>query len=220
MKAMILAAGRGQRMRPLTDSIPKALLQVGGRPLIEYHIEALAAAGIREIVVNLAWLGGQLADYLGDGERYGISIAYSNEGTSALETGGGIFRALKLLGDQPFWVVNSDVHTEYAFRLPGLQAGMLAHLVLIPNPAHNPAGDFALDQGRVRNSGDPAYTYSGIGLFSPALFAGQSDGIFPLAPLLRLAADNEQLSGELYTGRWADVGTPERLAAVDSLYSD
>jgi MurNAc alpha-1-phosphate uridylyltransferase len=219
MKAIILAAGRGERMRPLTDTTPKALLQVGGRALIEYHIAALAAAGIRELVVNLAWLGDQVAAYLGDGGRYGVSICYSNEGSSALETGGGIFRALPLLGDQPFWVVNGDIHTRYSFDLSGLHSGALGHLVLIPNPAHNPDGDFALADGRVRNSGDSTYTYSGIGLFDPALFAGESDGVFPLAPLLRAAADDGRLNGELYTGMWADIGTPERLATAASLYS-
>ena len=220
MKAMILAAGRGERMRPLTDTTPKALLQVGGQALIEYHIAALVAGGVTDIVVNLAWLGEQVAAYLGDGERYGVSISYSDEGSAALETGGGIFKALPLLGDQPFWVVNGDVHTAYSFPALELSAGALGHLVLIPNPLHNPTGDFALTANRVSNTDATMYTYSGIGLFEPALFAKESGGAFPLAPVLRAAADQDRLTGELFRGMWSDVGTPERLAATDKLYSN
>jgi MurNAc alpha-1-phosphate uridylyltransferase len=156
---------------------------------------------------------------LGDGERYGVAIQYSDEGASALETGGGICRALPLLGDAPFWVVNGDVHTHFQFNTLPLPADKLAQLVLVNNPDHNPSGDFALEGGLVRNSGNPTYTYSGIGQFSPALFAGQSDGVFPLAPLLRRAADDNSLAGELYAGMWSDVGTPQRMAEVENLYS-
>ncbi|MDP7041712.1 MAG: nucleotidyltransferase family protein, partial [Gammaproteobacteria bacterium] len=189
----------------------------GGRPLIEFHIEALRAAGVADIVVNLAWLGEQIAAYLGDGSRYGVNIVYSDEGASALETGGGVFRALGLLGDKPFWVVNGDVHTRFAYSRPQLPGDSLAHLILVPNPDHNPDGDFVLDGNSIRNTGEPAFTYSGIGVFSTALFAGQTDGVFPLAPLLRKAADDNRLTGELFEGLWSDVGTPERLKEIDKL---
>ncbi|HJP03462.1 MAG: mannose-1-phosphate guanylyltransferase [Chromatiales bacterium] len=217
MKAMILAAGRGERMRPLTDTTPKALLKVGGRALIEYHIEALKAAGVVDIVVNLAWLGEQIVDYLGDGGHLGVKIVYSDEGVAALETGGGIFRALKVLGDEPFWVVNGDTHTSFTYSQPQPAGDSLAHLILVPNPEHNPGGDFVLAGDRVQNSGGAAYTYSGIGVFSAGLFMGQTDGVFPLAPLLRKAADDNCLTGELFEGLWSDVGTPERLKEVDKL---
>jgi MurNAc alpha-1-phosphate uridylyltransferase len=220
MKAMILAAGRGERMRPLTDSLPKALLPVGGQPLIEHHLQSLAAAGIRDIVINVAWLGQQIINYLGDGERYGISIQYSDEGEHALETGGGIARALPLLGDDPFWIVNGDVHARFNFAVPQLAEDTLAHLVLVPNPDHNRRGDFALRDGLVRNTGEVMYTYSGIAFMRPELFAGNPGGAFPLAPLLRVAADRGQLTGELLAAGWTDVGTPERLQAVDARYAN
>lgn len=219
MKAMILAAGRGERMRPLTDDTPKALLTVGGRPLIEYHIDALRTAGITDIVVNLAWLGERITAFLGDGTRFGVSIKYSDEGATALETGGGIFRALDLLGDELFWVINGDVHTNFVYRRAQLSADSLAHIVLVPNPEHNRTGDFVLEGDHVRNSGGEAFTYSGIGVFSPALFTGQSDGVFPLAPLLRKAADANRLTGELFDGSWFDAGTPERLEQIEKIYS-
>ena len=214
MKAMILAAGRGERMRPLTDATPKALLRAGRRSLIEYHLEALAAAGVREVVINLAWLGDQLRTALGNGKRYGVAIEYSHEHPAALETGGGIFRALPLLGREPFWVVNGDVHADYAFGDAELTAGDLGRLVLVPNPAHNPAGDFGLVADRVVNQAPETLTYSGIALLRPELFDGQDDGAWPLAPLLRAAADQGRLAGELHAGFWVDVGTPERLAEV------
>jgi len=218
MKAMILAAGRGERMRPLTDSTPKALVQVGGRALIEYHLAALAAANIREIVINVAWLGSQIKDYLGDGSRYGASISYSDEGDRALETGGGIAMALPLLGSEPFWVVNGDVHAQFNFNAAALGASTLAHLILVPNPEHNQSGDFALDGSMVRNEGSELHTFSGISLLRPELFADNLEGVFPLAPLLRTAADRDQVSGELLRGAWVDVGTPDRLDAVGQLY--
>lgn len=219
MKAMILAAGRGERMRPLTDTTPKVLLRVGDRALIEYHIEALKVAGVTDIVVNLAWLGEQIVDYLGDGRRLGVKIDYSDEGETALETGGGIFRALKELGDSPFWVVNGDVYTRFTYSRPGLSEGSLAHLILVPNPDHNPGGDFVLEKGRVRNEGESAFTYSGIGIFSAELFADQVDGIFSLAPLLRVAANENRLSGELFEGIWSDIGTLERLRSIEQMYT-
>lgn len=219
MKAMILAAGRGERMRPLTDTTPKALLKAGGKYLIEYHLEALANAGIREVVINHAHLGAQFAPALGDGSHYGVDITYSPEGDSGLETGGGIFHALPLLGDAPFMVVNADVWTDYPFaQLPAQPAG-LAHLVLVSNPPQHPEGDFALQGDTVLPEGMPRLTFSGIGVYRPALFAACHTGSFPLAPLLRAAMQQDQVSGEHYRGRWFDVGTPERLQQLDQLLS-
>jgi MurNAc alpha-1-phosphate uridylyltransferase len=217
MKAMILAAGRGERMRPLTDSTPKALLPAGERRLIEYHLASLQAAGITDIVINVAWLRQQLMDYLGDGAERGLQIVYSDEGDSALETGGGIAKALPLLGDEPFWVVNGDVYTQYGFSAGPLTDNSLAHLLLVPNPTHNSAGDFALEGSSVVNTGNPMHTYSGIALMRPELFTrhqGGRSGAFPLAPLLRAAADGGQMTGELLNTVWIDVGTPERLQAA------
>ena len=211
MKAMILAAGRGERMRPLTDTTPKALLMVGGKTLIEHHLQSLIAAGIRDIVINVAWLGQQIMDYLGDGTRFGVSIQWSDEGDSALETGGGIARALPLLGSEPFWIVNGDVFAQCSFNLPQLAADSLGHLLLVPNPDHNQQGDFALVGSRIENTGAAMYTYSGIAYLRPALFTGHAGGKFPLAPLLRAAARRGQLGGELMAGEWTDVGTPARL---------
>lgn len=214
MKAMILAAGRGERMRPLTETTPKPLLRVGEHALIEYHLYALARAGIRDIVINHSWLGQQIVDQLGDGQRYGVSIVYSAEGEPPLETAGGIIQALPLLGDAPFMLVNADIWTDYDFRqLPQVLVGK-AHLVLVDNPQHHAGGDFALDANSVRNEGDKL-TYSGIGVYSPALFAGLPVGVRPLAPLLRAAIDRGEISGEWYRGQWWDVGTPHRLQELD-----
>jgi len=215
MQVLILAAGRGERMRPLTDHTPKPLLTAGGRPLIEYHLDALARAGLRDVVVNLAHLGDRIRAALGNGARYGLRIRYSDEGEQALETGGGIMRALDLLDDAPFAVVNADVYTDYPYAgLPAAPPG-LAHLVLVDNPVHHAQGDFALDHGMVRSAGEARFTYSGIGVYRPALFDGCLPGVFPLAPVLRGAMDAGQVSGEHYGGRWVDVGTPERLNELD-----
>ena len=220
MKAMILAAGRGNRMRPLTDHTPKPLLAVGGKPLIVHHIERLAAAGITELVINHAHLGQQIEDGLGDGARFGVSIRYSAEGEGqALETGGGIHRALPLLGSDPFLVVNGDVWTDVAFADVRLGEGDLAQLVLVANPAHNPGGDFALEAGRVRAGGPERLTFSGIGCYHPALFEGCTPGAFPLAPLLRQAMDAGQVGGQRHDGHWYDIGTPERLSEIDRFLS-
>ena len=214
---MILAAGRGERMRPLTDTTPKPLLQVGARALIEYHIIALVQAGFPDIVINHAWLGSQIEDFLGDGSRYGARIRYSPEGEKGLETGGGIRRALPLLGDGPFVVVNGDIWTDYPFaHLPHTLPG-LAHLVVVPNPDFNPSGDFALRDGIIHNTGGPRYTFSGIGVYDARLFEHCHEARFPLAPLLRQAADAGQVSGECHSGRWSDIGTPGRLAELDHL---
>lgn len=215
MKAMILAAGRGERMRPLTDHTPKPLLMAGGKRLIEYHIERLVAGGIRKLVINHAHLGEQIERVLGDGTRYGAHIAYSPERPHALETGGGIFKALPLLGGSPFIVVNGDVYTDFPFdALPRAPDG-LAHLVLVPNPKHHPGGDFPLRDGRVCAAGEPRLTYSGIGVYRPELFAGCEPGQFMLAPLLRAAMARGEVSGEHFRGDWVDVGTPARLAELD-----
>ncbi len=216
MKAMILAAGRGERMRPLTDHIPKPLLQVGGRPLVVHHIEALAAAGFRELVINHAHLGARIEAALGDGSRWGVRILYSPEG-QALETGGGIFNALPLLGEAPFLVVNGDVWCDFPLTLPILPDGLLAHLVLVDNPEHHPDGDFALRAGRVSNLGVQRLTFSGIGIYHPDLFAGCRPGAFKLAPLLRTACDQGRVGGEHYRGLWMDIGTPERLQRLDGM---
>ncbi|SNT02233.1 N-acetylmuramate alpha-1-phosphate uridylyltransferase MurU [Pseudomonas segetis] len=218
MKAMILAAGKGERMRPLTLHTPKPLVRAAGVPLIEYHINALASAGFTELVINHAWLGQQIEDYLGDGSRFGVSICYSAEG-EPLETGGGIFKALPLLGDEPFLVVNGDVFTDYSFANLRQPLSGLAHLVLVDNPAHHTQGDFSLQQGMVRDGADDQHclTYSGIALLSPKLFAGCEPGAFKLAPLLREAMGRGLISGEHFSGHWIDVGTHERLADVEQL---
>ena len=212
---MILAAGRGRRMRPLTDRVPKPLLEVEGRPLIVHLIESLAAGGFRELIVNYAHLGEQLVQRLGTGEEWGVSIQYSREAEGGLETGGGIFKALPLLDSDPFVVVNGDIWTDFPFhRLPERIPG-LAHLVLVDNPAHHPQGDFSLRAGEIVDTGGPRLTYSGIGVFRHGLFKGCAAGKFPLAPLLRQAVAAGQVSGEHYTGVWRDIGTPERLQALN-----
>jgi MurNAc alpha-1-phosphate uridylyltransferase len=215
---MILAAGRGERMRPLTLSRPKPLLEVGGSPLITHHLRALSAAGFTDVVINVSWLGEQIRAALGDGGAYGMRLRYSDEGPEPLETGGGIFRALPLLGRDPFVVLNGDVWTDYPLaRLRGvLQPGDLAHLVLVPNPMHHPRGDFVLDQGRIIDGASGRHTFSGLGVYDPGLFDGCSDGIFKLAPLLRTALRAGRMSGELHTGCWLDIGTPERLADLNT----
>ena len=216
---MILAAGRGERMRPLTDSVPKPLLTAGGKPLIEYHVEALGRAGVGELVINLSWRGDEIRAHLGDGSKYGLSIAYSDEGPEALETGGGIHKALPLLGGAPFWLVNGDVYTEFGYAARRLGSGVLGHLVMVKNPAHHPDGDFCLDGGRLRTAGNPMLTYSGIALLHPDLFADSVPGKFPLAPLFVNAMTTNALTGEEFDGLWFDVGTPERLHELDRLLS-
>lgn len=214
--AMILAAGRGERMRPLTDRTPKPLLPVAGKPLIQYHVEALARAGVSRLVVNHAHLGEQIVAFLGDGARWGVSITYSAEPAGALETGGGIQHALPLLGDGPFWVVNGDVWTDYPFLARPIPEGSLAHLVMVDNPEHHPQGDFVLSgDGSVADAGDGRLTYSGIGIYRAELFTGCQPGAYPLAPLLRQAMASGRVSGEYYAGRWLDIGTPERLDMLD-----
>ncbi len=214
---MILAAGKGERMRPLTLTRPKPLIEVNGRPLIEHHLLALAAAGITEVVINHAWLGDQLEAALGDGRRLGVAIRFSAEG-EPLETGGGIFRALPLLGSAPFVLVNGDIRTDFDFGALALPADCLAHLVLVDNPAHHTDGDFGLLEGRISLETAPRFTYSGIAVLHPQLFAGCTAGAFKLVDVLRPAIAAGRVSGERWPGRWVDVGTLERLAEADSLF--
>jgi N-acetyl-alpha-D-muramate 1-phosphate uridylyltransferase len=216
--AMILAAGRGERMRPLTDSTPKPMLRVRDQPLIERNVNALVGAGIRRIVINLAWLGTQIRDYLGDGSRYGAVIHYSEEAPRALQPAGGIFRALPLLLPGPFVVVNGDVYSDFPLGTLSLAPGNDAHLVLVPNP-EGYKGDFGLLNGQAMSEEmagvSPLYTYSGIGIFRPALFAGCSDGSFALKPLLLRSMSVSRCSAQVFEGKWVDVGTPERLQALN-----
>lgn len=214
---MILAAGRGNRMRPLTDHVPKPLLQVGGKPLIVWHLENLAKAGFTEIVINHAHLGQQIEEALGNGAQWGVSIQYSAEG-SALETAGGIVKALPLLGSKPFLVVNGDVFIRMDFaRLRGkLQKGKLAHLVMVDNPPQHPQGDFALDDGNLNLEGRQKLTFSGVAIYDQALFKDIEPGqVARLAPLLQQAIMQGKVSAECYSGVWHDIGTPERLQELD-----
>lgn len=221
MRAMILAAGRGERMRPLTDRLPKPLLPVGGKPLIVWHLERLAAAGFQDVVVNHAWLGYEIERALGDGAAFGLRIHYSPENT-ALETAGGIAQALPLLGPDPFLVVNGDIWCDWEpASAPALAATLPAGgawLLLVDNPPQHPAGDFALDRdGRVADDGEPRLTFSGIGVYHPMLFADVARGSAArLAPLLRQAMARDRVRGARHTGRWIDVGTPQRLADLDA----
>ena len=228
MKALILAAGLGERMRPLTNTTPKPLLCAGNRPLIAWHLEKLAAIGVREVVVNTSWLAPQFPATLGDGTRWGLRLHYAYEGDTPLETGGGMWNALPLLGGAPFIAVNGDIWTDYDFaRLPSAPDGD-AHLVLVDNPPQHPGGDFALQGGRVESDGATRLTFAGIGIYRPALFdgwrdvIGRVDGVdatpprFKLAPLLRAAMARGAVSGEQHRGAWTDVGTPERLAQLDA----
>jgi MurNAc alpha-1-phosphate uridylyltransferase len=214
--AMILAAGRGERLRPLTDHTPKPLLSVHGKPLIEHHVERLARAGLERIVINLAWLGPMIRDYLGDGSRYGVEIRYSDEGARALETAGGIFRALPYLEPGVFLVVNGDVFTDYPFAQAALAEDRDAHLVLVPNPPQHPGGDFGLQGGLALPSDPVQYTFAGIAVYRARFFEGCVDGAFPLKPLLLRSMAAARCSAELYSGSWEDVGTAERLQALNA----
>lgn len=228
MKALIFAAGLGERMRPLTDSTPKPLLRAGGKPLIAWHLERLAAIGVREVVVNTSWLASQFPATLGDGAAFGLRIAYSDEGPVPLETGGGMLQALTRLGEAPFLAINGDIWTDFDFsRLPAEPAGDV-HLVMVDNPQHHPQGDFALQpDGRLHEAGDARLTFSGIGVYRPRLLQGWREVIgdapgvdavpprFRIAPLLRAAMRRGAATGEHHAGAWTDVGTPERLRQLD-----
>jgi MurNAc alpha-1-phosphate uridylyltransferase len=229
MKALILAAGLGERMRPLTLAKPKPLLEVAGKPLIVWHLERLAAAGVREVVINTSWLADQFVDTLGDGSRWGVQLHYAYEGPVPLETGGALLNALPWLGDDPFLAVNGDIWTDYDFRLLPQSIDGLAHLVLVDNPLQHPDGDFALIGDRVESDSERRLTFSGIGIYRPALLdhwraiIGPAAGVdaapprFKLVPLLRDAMQEGAVSGEHFHGRWTDVGTPQRLAELDQL---
>lgn len=218
MKAMILAAGRGERMRPLTDHTPKPLLTAAGKPLIEYTLNALVKAGFTDIVINLAYLGEQIQTYLGDGSRYQASIRYSYEGDSGLETAGGIKNALPLLGDSPFLVVNGDINCDFPLHPLHHKKIDLAHLILVNNPEHHPNGDFAIQKHALLSfENTPKYTYSGIGLYHPDLFADIEPGKAALAPLLKKAMQTQRITGELHSGFWMDIGTPERLDQLNKV---
>lgn len=208
---MILAAGRGERLRPLTDRTPKSLVEVGGRTLLERHLEHVASAGIETVVINLGWLGEQIVERVGSGRKFGLEVIYSQEGDRILETGGGIFKALPTLGEQAFLVINADVFTDMPVPDIDLAVEHLGHLVMVPSPEYRDGGDFDIEDGLIRNSRSPSLTFSGVAIYRPEFFAGCQGGRFPLAPMLRDAADRGRLSGSLYEGQWADIGTPERL---------
>lgn len=204
-------------MRPLTDHTPKPLLPVLNKPLIEYHIERLVEAGYRELVINTHHFGEQIRSHLGNGERFKATIHYSDEQPEALETGGGIFQALPFFGDEPFLVINGDVWCDHSLLAPTMKPSDLIHLVLVDNPSHNPNGDFTLQNNRVRNDGSDCFTFSGIGWYRAALFSSCRAGRFSIVPLLKKAANNDHISGELYRGQWMDIGTPQRLSELELL---
>ena len=216
MIGMILAAGRGERMRPLTDGTPKALLEVAGKSLLEHQLERLARAGATKVVINLGWLGEAIVGRIADGRRFGLQVVYSPEYDNVLETAGGIVRALPMLGTAPFWVLNADVFTDVTLPRIDLAPDILGHLLLVPPPPHKQTGDFNLENGLARRSANPVYTFSGLALYRPELFAGQTPGRFPLAPILFEAANRAQLTAELYQGSWHDVGTPARLKSLNT----
>jgi N-acetyl-alpha-D-muramate 1-phosphate uridylyltransferase len=213
---MILAAGRGERMRPLTDTTPKPLLRVHGQPLIERHVQRLVLAGIPRIVINLAWLGGQIRDHLGDGTRFGATITYSEEAPRALDTGGGVFHALPYLSPGPFAVVNGDIYTDFPFEILAIDAKYDSHLVLVPNPSYL-KGDFGLEHGEALAHAAELFTFGCIAVYRSAFFADAQDGVFPMMPLWQRSMAARQCSAQLYTGPWEDVGTPQRLAALNAL---
>ena len=215
MIAMILAAGRGERLRPLTDTTPKSLLDVRGQSLLERHLLNIRNAGIETVVINLGWLGADIVRRLGSGARHGLQVIYSQEGDNVLETGGGIHKALPLLGSDPFLVLNADIYTDMPVPRIELAADVLGHLVMVPTPAYRDHGDFDLQDGLIRNSNAAKLTFSGVAVYRPEFFDGCEAGRFPLAPMLRGAADAGRLSGEIYEGLWADVGTMARLDALN-----
>jgi MurNAc alpha-1-phosphate uridylyltransferase len=216
MFGMILAAGRGERLRPVTDTTPKALVEVRGERLIDRHLRMLEGANVRTVVINLGWLGEQIVEHVGSGEQFGLQVVYSPEYDNVLETGGGICRALPMLGSEAFWVVNGDIYTDMSLPQNKLADDLPGHLILVPTPAHKSKGDFDLHNDRVRFSASPGLTFSGIARYRPSFFEGAEDGHFPLAPMLFEAAKRGRLGGSLYEGLWEDIGSPERLALLNS----
>lgn len=213
---MILAAGRGDRLRPVTDSVPKSLVEVGGQALLERHLQSLARGGIETVVINLGWLGDQITERVGSGEAFGLNVIYSQEGDNILETGGGIHRALPVLGADPFLVINADIYTDMPLPNAQLDGDDMAHLVCVPVPEDKTGGDFAIVDGRIRNDGEPTFTFSGVSIYRPEFFADCSPGRFSVVPMLRAAADADRISGSIYSGLWRDVGTPESLAELNA----
>lgn len=213
MRAMLLAAGRGERLRPLTDELPKSLVEIQGQSLLERHLHNLQLAGVETVVINLGWLGEQIVSRVGSGSRYGLEVIYSPEGDNILETGGGVYKALPMLGSEPFLVVNADVHTDMPVPDVELASDATGHLVLVPTPDYRDHGDFGMRDVLVTN--DDELTFSGVAIYRPEFFEGCEAGRFSIVPLLREAADARRLTGSVYDGLWADVGTPERLAAID-----
>jgi MurNAc alpha-1-phosphate uridylyltransferase len=215
MVAMILAAGRGERLRPISDATPKALVKVGGVSLLELHLQRIAAAGIGTVVINLGWLGEQIAAAIGSGRRFGLNVVYSPEYDSILDTGGGIRRALPILGDAPFWVINADILTDMPLPAVEFAAGCLVHLVLVPTPDYKAGGDFDLHAGKISNTTEQNLTYSGMACYQRGFFRSAPGGRFSVVPMLRAAAERGEVAGSIYRGSWHDVGTPERLAELN-----
>ncbi len=216
MIAMILAAGRGERLRPVTDSVPKSLLEIGGQALLERHLRSLAEGGVETVVINLGWLGEQITERIGSGEEYGLNVVYSQEGDNILETGGGIHRALPVLGADPFLVINADIYTDMPLPDVQLSDDDMVHLVCVPVPEDMASGDFAIVDSRICNGGEPMFTFSGVSIYRPEFFADCTPGRFSVVPMLRAAADADRISGSIYSGLWRDVGTPERLAELNA----
>ncbi len=216
MHAMILAAGRGERLKPITDNLPKCLVKIGSECLLERHFNMLTRAGIRKVVINLGWLGEKIVEFAGSGERFGLEIAYSSESDQVLETGGGITKALPLLGNYPFWVINGDIYTDFIIPEITLGGGVLGHLILVPKPKYKLQGDFDLDCNKVIRKNNPTLTFSGIALYDPKTFKGMAPEKFSIVPLLNELIDNQCIEGSLFEGSWEDVGTPERLSQLNS----
>ncbi len=215
MAAMILAAGRGERLRPVTDTVQKAMVEVGGEKMIDRHLRMLADAGITTVVINLGWLGDQIMEHVGSGAQFGVQVIYSPEYDNVLETGGGIHRALPMLGADPFWVINADIFTDFEIPTDRLRDETPAELILVPTPSYKANGDFDLEDGRVSNGGERLLTFAGISRYHPEFFAEAVEGRFSIVPMLRQAADEGRLAGRLFEGMWQDVGTPERLAELN-----
>jgi len=215
MIAMILAAGRGERLRPITDTMPKPLVEVRGQRLIERHLASIKSAGIDTVVINLGWLGEKVVERIGSGSSYGIDVVYSPEDDNVLGTGGGIHRALPMLGSEPFLVINADIFTDMPMSIDPLGSADVGHLVLVPTPAYKSTGDFDLVETRVRNGTDPQFTFSGVAVYRPEFFADCAPGKFSIVPMLRVAADTGSLRGSIYSGTWEDVGTTGRLAGLN-----
>ena len=215
MMAMILAAGRGERLKPITNTIPKCLVKVGDQTLLERHFQMLVRAGVTKVVINLGWLGEKIVDFVGSGDKFGLQVIYSPENDITLDTGGGIVKALPMLGDKPFWVINGDIYTDYILSKIDLESGSLGHLILVPNPSFKSVGDFNLKNDKIIKDNKLPFTFSGMALYDPKLFTNKTVKRFSIVPILIELMKNEGLSGSLYEGNWHDVGTPSRLAELN-----